>query len=98
MQKKEIAKDHCHLTATSRELAQKSCILYTPEAHISFVSLLFHNFSGYDSHHVFEKLTMMAIEKVLRLKKEDNIAKPSENYTCKIGIFKLLGFSQTFEC
>ena len=58
-----IVKDHCHLTGKVRGLAHNSCILNTRKAHTSFLPILFHNFSGYDCHLIFEKLVNMATKK-----------------------------------
>ena len=58
-----VVKDHCHLTGRFKGLAHISCNLNTQKAHTSFVPILFHNFSGYDSHLIFEKLVNMATEK-----------------------------------
>ena len=58
-----IVKDHCHLTGRFRCLAHNSCNLNTRKAQTSFVPILFHNFSGYDCHLIFEKLINMTTEK-----------------------------------
>ena len=75
-----VVKDHCHLTARFRGLAHKSCNLNTRKAHTSFVPILFHNFSGYDCHLIFEKLVNMATEKNIEKNENDIIAKSSEIY------------------
>ena len=56
-------KDHCHLTGRFRRLAHNNCNLNTRKANTSFVPILFHNFSGYDCHLIFEKLIKVATEK-----------------------------------
>ena len=58
-----IVKDHCLLTGRFRVLAHNKGNLNTRKAHTSFVPILFHNFSGYDCHLIFEKLINMATEK-----------------------------------
>ena len=58
-----IVKDHCHLTGKFRGLAHNKCNLNARKAHTSFVPILFHNFSGYDCHLIFEKLVNMATRK-----------------------------------
>ena len=63
---KPIVKDHCHLTGRFRGLAHNNCNLNTRKAHTSFVPILFHNFSGYDCHLIFEKLINMATDKTLK--------------------------------
>ena len=86
-----IVKDHCHLTGRFRGLAYNSCNLNTRKAHTSFVTILFHNFSGYDFHLIFEKLVNMATEKNIKINENDIIAKSSENYiSVKIGCLKFL--------
>ena len=58
-----VVRDHCHLTGRFRGLAHNNCNLNTRKAHTSFVPILFHNFSGYDCHLIFEKIINMATEK-----------------------------------
>ena len=86
-----IVKDHYHLTGGFRGLAHNNCNLNTRKAHTSFVPILFHNFSGYDCHLIFEKLVNMAAKKNIRINENDIIAKLSENYiSVKIGCLKFL--------
>ena len=86
-----IVRDHCHLTGRFRGLAHNNCSLNTRKGHTSFVPILFHNFSGYDSHLIFEKLINMATEKNIKTNENDIIAKSSENYiSVKIGCLKFL--------
>ena len=75
-----VVKDHCHLTGKFRGLAHNNYNLNTRKAHTSFVPILFHNFSGYDSHLIFEKLVNMATKKNNKINENDIIAKSSENY------------------
>ena len=86
-----VVKDHCHLTGKFRGLAHNNCNLNTRKAHTSFVPILFHNFSGYDCHLVFEKLVNMVTKKNIKMNENDIIAKSSENYiSVKIGCLKFL--------
>ncbi len=86
-----IVKDHCHLTGRFRGLAHNNCNLNTRKAHTSFVPILFHNFSGYDCHLIFEKLINMATKKNIKIIENDIIAKSSEKYiSVKIGFLKFL--------
>ena len=86
-----VVKDHCHLTGRLRGLAHNSCNLNTRKAHTSFVLILFHNFSGYESHLVFEKLVNMATKENNKINNNDIIAKSSErNITVKTGCLKFL--------
>ena len=62
-----IAKGHCHLTGRFRGVPHNNCNLNTRKIHTSFVPILFHNFSGYDCHLIFEKLVNMATKKTLKL-------------------------------
>ena len=86
-----VVKDHCHLTGNFRGLAHNNCNLNTRKAHTSFVPILFHKFSGYDSHLIFEKLVNMATKKNIKINENDIIAKSSENYIpVKVGCLKFL--------
>ena len=86
-----VVRDHCHLTGRFRGLAHNTCNLNTRKAHTSFVPILFHNFSGYDCHLIFEKLIKMATKKNIKINENDIIAKSSENYiSVKIGCLKFL--------
>ena len=58
-----VVKDHCHLTGKFRSLAHYNFNLNTRKAHTSFVPILYHSFSGYDCHLIFEKLVNIATEK-----------------------------------
>ena len=75
-----VVKVHCHLTGKFRGLAHNNCNLNTRKAHTSFVPLLFHNFSGYDCHLIFEKLVNMATMKNIKINENDIIAKSSASY------------------
>ena len=89
--KKENPIVNCHLTGRFRGLAHKNCNLNTRKAHTSFVPILFHNFSGYDCHLIFEKLFNMATEKNIKTNENDIIDKSSEKYiSVKIGCLKFL--------
>ena len=91
MKENPVVRDHCHLTGRFRVLAHNNCNLNTRKAHTSFVPILFHNFSGYDSLLIFEKLINMATEKNIKINENDIIAKSSENYiSVKIGCLKFL--------
>ena len=86
-----IVRDHCHLTGRFRGLAHYNCNLNTRKAHTSFVPILFHNFSEYDCHLIFENLINTATKKNIKINENDIIAKSSENYiSVKIGCLKLL--------
>ena len=86
-----VVKDHCHLTGKFRGLAHNNCNMNARKAHTSFVPILFHNFSGYDCHLIFEKLVNMATKKNIKINENDIIAKSSENYiSVKIGCLQFL--------
>ena len=91
MKENPIVKDHSHLTGKFRGLAHNNCNLNTRKAHTSFVPILFHAYSSYDSHLIFEKLVKMATAKNIKINENDIIAKSSENYiSVKIGCLKFL--------
>ena len=86
-----VVKDLCHLSGKFRGLAHNNCNLNARKAYTSFVPKLFHNFSGYDCHLIFEKLVNMATEKNIKINENDIIAKSSENYiSVIIGCLKFL--------
>ena len=91
VKKNPVVKDHCHLTGKFRGLAHNNCNLNTRKAHTSFVPILFHDYSGYDSHLIFEKLVNMGTAKNIKINENDIIAKSSENYiSVKVGCLKFL--------
>ena len=67
LEKNPIVEDHCHLTGKFRSLAHNNINLNTRKAYTSFVPIIFHNFSGYDCHLMFEKLLNMANEKSIEI-------------------------------
>ena len=86
-----VVKDHCHLTGRFRGLAHNKCNLNTRKAYTTFVPILFHKFSGYECHLIFEKLIIMATAKNIEKNENDIIAKSSEKYlSVKIGCLKIL--------
>ena len=86
MKEKPNVKDHCHLTGKLRDLAHNNCSLNTRKAHTSFVLILFHNFSGYDCHLIFEKINKHGHFKHKEKNENGIIAKASEKYiSIKIG-------------
>ena len=68
------------MTGKFKVFAHTECNLNTRKAHSSFVPILFRDFSGYDSHHIFEKLVKFAIEENIRMYGEPIVAKSSETY------------------
>ena len=84
-------RDHDHLTGKFRGAAHGVCNLNVQQQKSNFVPVLFHNFSGYDCHLIFEHLINTSIEK--GFKKEDIkiIPKTSENFIClQIGCLRFL--------
>ena len=53
--KNVIVRDHCHLTGKFRGAAHQQCNLMYGKTYT--IPWFFHNFSGYDSHHIFQHLT-----------------------------------------
>ena len=97
MQKNRIVKDGCQLSGRFRGLAQNKCNSITRKAHSSFLPIFFHNFSGYDSHLIFEKLVDMSTQKTIHIGKEDISAKTSELLKiCKNRMCEIFGFLQLF--
>ena len=88
-----VVKHHGYLTGKIRGLAHDKCNLKARKKTASVVPILFHNFSGYDCHLIYEKLINIAIEKSIEIE-DDIMPKSSEkNISVKIGCLKLLDFS-----
>ena len=89
-----IVKKHCQLTGKITGLEHNECNLNTRKAHSSSVPLLFHNSSEYDFHLNFHKMVNMAIEKDIKIKGEENLAKKSGN--CKSVYMRNLKFLDSY--
>ena len=84
-------RDHDHLTGKFRGAAHKNCNLQTKQDKSNFVPVLFHNFSGYDCHLIFEQLINTAIEKGFQKHHIKIIPKSIENFIClQIGCLRFL--------
>ena len=70
-------RDHDHQTGKYRGAAQNKCNLNCKTKSSSFVPIFFHNFSGYDSHLIFEELLTQAYNLKLAI---NIIPKSLENY------------------
>ena len=57
----DIVRDHDHLTGKYRGAAHNRCNLIFEKV-IKYCSYIFHNFSGYDCHIIFEELLTQAYE------------------------------------
>ena len=79
-QKNLFVKYHRNLTDELRGLAHNNCNLNSQKTQTSFVLRSFHIFSGYDSHLCFEHLVVMTTEKGIKIRKDEIIAKWSENF------------------
>ena len=53
--KNVIVRDHCHWTGKFRGAAHQKCNLMYRKTYK--IPCFFHNFSGYDSHHIFQHLS-----------------------------------------
>ena len=81
-------RDHDHLTGKYRGAAHNICNIQSQQRSSSFVPNLFHNFSGYDCHLIFEELLIQAFEKGYEPK---IIPKSMENYvSVQIGCLRFL--------
>ena len=73
-----IVRDHCHLTGRFRGAAHQNC---NPQYRKNCkIPCFFHNFTGYDSHHVMKALEGFDIEKIRR-EKPRVLAKSLEKLT-----------------
>ena len=84
-------RDHDHLTGNFRGAAHKSCNLNVKQNKSNFVPVLFHNFSGYDCHLIFNHLINKSIE--LGFEKDDIqiIPRTVENFiSVQIGCLRFL--------
>ena len=70
-------RDHDHLTGKYRGAAHNICNINCKQMSSSFVPIVFHNFSGYDCHLIFQELLIQAFEKGYEPKL---IPKSIENY------------------
>ena len=59
-QSNEKVRDHDHVTGKYRRAAHNRWNLNCKQKSSSFVPILFHNFSGYDCHNIFEELLTQA--------------------------------------
>ena len=55
-----LVRDHDHLTGKYREAAHNICNINCKQQQSSFVPIIFHNFTGYDCHNMFEELLSQA--------------------------------------
>ena len=50
-------RDHCHLTGKYRDPAHSKCNINVTQKQSNFISFIFHNFSNYDCHMFFKKIS-----------------------------------------
>ena len=81
-------RDHDHLTGKYRGAANNRCNLNCKKKSSSFIPIVFHNFSGYDCHLIFEELLTQAYKMGCEPK---IIPKSVENYvTVEVGCLRFL--------
>ena len=68
--------DHCHLRGAYGRPAHQSCNINVTQKQSTFISIVFHNFSIYDSHLFFTKIVDRKNDQV----KFDIIPKTNEEY------------------
>ena len=84
----DMVRDHDHLTGKYRGAAHNICNINCKQRSSSFVPIIFHNFSGYDCHLIFQQLLIQAFEKGYEPK---TIPKSMENYvSIQVGCLRFL--------
>ena len=84
----DTVRDHDHLTGKYRGAAHNRCNLNCKKKSSSFVPIIFHNFSGYDCHLIFEELLTSAYNLKLPI---NIIPKSIENYvSVQVGCLRFL--------
>ena len=84
----EKVRDHDHLTGKYRGAAHNICNINCKQRSSSFVPILFHNYSGYDCHLIFQELLIQAFAKGYEPK---IIPKSMENYvSIQVGCLRFL--------
>ena len=84
-------RDHDHLSGKFRGAAHKICSLNVQQDKSNFVPVLFHNFSGYDCHLIFEKCISKAFELGFQKHHIKIIPKTIENFiSLQIGCLRFL--------
>ena len=87
-EEESLVRDHDHLTGKYRGAACNECNLNANQKRSSFVPILFHNFSGYDCHLIFEELLTQAYNQNYNI---TIIPKTMENYvSVQIGCIRFL--------
>ena len=92
---KIVMRDHCHFTGKFRGAAHQLCNLQYRKSYV--IPCFFHNFSGYDSHHIFKALS--SLEKEYSHRSPKVIGKSLEKFTSmKIGFVEMKDSCQLLNC
>ena len=84
----EKVRDHDHLTGKYRGAAHNICNINCKQRSSSFIPIIFHDFSGYDCHLIFEKLLTEAYNQNYN---PTIIPKSLENYvSVQVGCLRFL--------
>ena len=88
----EKVRDHDPLTGKCRKAACNKCNIECKQNSSSFVSIFFHNFSGYDYHLIFEELLTQAHNQKYEITKIPEIFE--KQCICTCWMFKIFIFLQ----
>ena len=80
-----VVRDHCHWTGKFRGAAHQKCNLMYRKTYK--IPIFFHNFSGYDSHHIFQNISNLepspkviakSLEKLISIEIDGGLVKRNE--------------------
>ena len=83
--KNVVVRDHCHWTGEFRGAAHQQCNLMYRKTYK--IPCYFHNFTGYDSHHIFQNISNLENPpKVIAKSREKFISMEIEGVVIKLAL------------